>query len=432
MIWVIGGTTEGRTLAKRLSELDISAVLTVASETGAECAGAFPGVDVRVGRLSAGAMEELIAQGVSCVLDATHPYAVEVSAQACGICERLGTPYLRVKREATELPSGAVVVNGAGEAAEYLSKVLFENDGARALLATGVKTLREYTIVKDYEKKLIPRVLPDVDSLIACKELGFKNIIAMQGPFSFEMNVATIMQYGVKYMVTKDGGGPGGAREKILAAKACGAELIWIGRPQEHESGMTCEQALVSVCSIEGKEYKKNEESGGAQPAKAEALGRFPIFIDIKGKICTIAGGGKVAARRAASLIECGGCVRAIAPEFSPSMPGGVQRIEREWCAGDSENSALCVAATNDRSVNSAVTHECVEKHIPVSCADDPQASTFHFPAIISAGGATIGAISGNPAYTKALSARMRGVLSAVFGGEETGDWVRKGDKGDI
>ena len=73
--------------------------------------------------------------------------------------------------------------------------------------------------------------LPSV--IEACRELGFegKNLIAMQGPFSEEMNRAMLRQYDCRYLVTKDSGKAGGFPEKIQAAISCGAVPVIIGRP---------------------------------------------------------------------------------------------------------------------------------------------------------------------------------------------------------
>ena len=69
-----------------------------------------------------------------------------------------------------------------------------------------------------------------------------RNIIAMQGPFSKELNAAMIRQYGVRYLVSKDGGGPGGFPEKAAAAKETGAQLIVLRRPAD--SGFGFEEVL--------------------------------------------------------------------------------------------------------------------------------------------------------------------------------------------
>ena len=75
-------------------------------------------------------------------------------------------------------------------------------------------------------------------------DLGYplKNIICMQGPFSKDMNTATLKHIKAEFLVTKDTGKTGGFDEKLEAAKSAGAELIVIGRPEEKSKGYTFEE----------------------------------------------------------------------------------------------------------------------------------------------------------------------------------------------
>ena len=67
-----------------------------------------------------------------------------------------------------------------------------------------------------------------------CEDVGVlpKNIIAMQGPFSKNMNKAMIEQYDIKYLVTKQAGDTGGEREKIEAADEMGIDVVFLTRPK--------------------------------------------------------------------------------------------------------------------------------------------------------------------------------------------------------
>ncbi|MBR2071825.1 MAG: precorrin-6A/cobalt-precorrin-6A reductase, partial [Phascolarctobacterium sp.] len=86
---------------------------------------------------------------------------------------------------------------------------------------------------------------PMESSLQSALELGYKpaNIVCMQGPFSKELNVATLKKFNSKFMVTKDSGEVGGFLEKIAAAQEAGAKLIVIGRTTE-EQGESYEEIL--------------------------------------------------------------------------------------------------------------------------------------------------------------------------------------------
>ena len=93
------------------------------------------------------------------------------------------------------------------------------------------------------EARAYSRVVPTA----AWQSLGFDagHIIAMQGPFTQEMNEATIRQYDIRVLITKDGGAAGGFRDKIEAARSTGIQVILIGRPEEE--GMNAAQILAAL-----------------------------------------------------------------------------------------------------------------------------------------------------------------------------------------
>ena len=78
-------------------------------------------------------------------------------------------------------------------------------------------------------------MLPSHEGIAACEAAGIphRNIIAVQGPFSEELNAALLRQYRIAWVVTKDGGAAGGFPEKARAAERCGAKLIVLRRPKE-------------------------------------------------------------------------------------------------------------------------------------------------------------------------------------------------------
>ncbi|MGN1180095.1 MAG: precorrin-6Y C5,15-methyltransferase (decarboxylating) subunit CbiT, partial [Suilimivivens sp.] len=92
-----------------------------------------------------------------------------------------------------------------------------------------------YCVSEDVKSRLFVRVLPGLESLSLCMEQGIKGkqIIAMQGPFTIEMNEAMIRQYGISYLVTKQSGVSGGYFEKLEAAKKTGISVFAIGHPGE-------------------------------------------------------------------------------------------------------------------------------------------------------------------------------------------------------
>lgn len=104
------------------------------------------------------------------------------------------------------------------------------------MLLTGSKTLQIFTkhLLGEEGITLIARMLPRIDNMEKCEALGLpqKQIIAMQGPFTAELNTALYKQYDTTLMVTKESGKVGSVDEKITTALALGIEVILIARPK--------------------------------------------------------------------------------------------------------------------------------------------------------------------------------------------------------
>ena len=235
-IVIFGGTTEGRELSRQLAGRGAEVIVSVATPYGAEEQGACPGLTVRVGPMSPGEMDALLAGAALCV-DATHPYARHVSQSVRAACGRVGTEYHRLVRPAAA-PDGSVVeAADAGAAADYLA-----GREGNILLTTGAKELPAFAGLDP--ARLYPRILPTHGGLEACEALGIphRNIIAMQGPFSRGMNQAILEQYRIRWLVTKDGGAPGGLPEKLAAARAVGVTAVLLRRPEEE--GASYEEIL--------------------------------------------------------------------------------------------------------------------------------------------------------------------------------------------
>ncbi len=237
-ILLFSGTADGRRLSRRLADLGAEVTVCVATEYGSEEQGAYGGIRVLTGRKNAEEMEMLLPAFELCI-DATHPYAAIVSKNIREACAAAKVPYLRLLRDACDT-EGAIVVPDAAAAAEYLSRT-----EGKILLAIGSKELSAFRNLDP--GRLCPRVLPSHEALSACEAAGIphRNIIAMQGPFTGELNAALIRQLGAAWVVTKDGGTVGGFPEKAAAARETGAGLILLRRPEEN--GESCEE-IVRYC----------------------------------------------------------------------------------------------------------------------------------------------------------------------------------------
>lgn len=224
---LFGGTSEGRELAVWLRDQGIDALTCVASAYGEEL---LPdGVPVHVGRLNEDEMISLM-DNFTHVVDATHPYAQVVTQTIARACAQKNLPLLRLVRDG-DVQGDWLTAESAADAA----RMLLDLPG-NVLLTTGSKELGAFAL-PELLGRTCPRVLPSLDSLGRCLELGFpaKQVICMQGPFTRAMNVATMEQYHIETLVTKATGTAGGFWEKVEAAKSAGARLLVIGRPLREE-----------------------------------------------------------------------------------------------------------------------------------------------------------------------------------------------------
>ena len=241
-ILLFGGTSEGRELAEWLSGEGFGLTLCVATEYGASLVPELPGLEVHTGRLDRSGMEQLLAGGgFDRVVDATHPYAVEVTEHLRAAAEAAGVPYLRLLRQSSG-EDGCRKAASLAEAADLLVDL-----PGNVLLTTGSKELAPFA-VPGLVERCYPRVLPTMDSLERCLSLGFPpaHIICMQGPFSRALNVALIRQFHIQTLVTKDSGGYGGFQEKAEAAREAGCALLVVERPTR-ETGLTLEELKTAL-----------------------------------------------------------------------------------------------------------------------------------------------------------------------------------------
>lgn len=234
-ILLFSGTTEGNKIAEFLSAYPVKVYLSVATEYGRACAAEGENVEVISGRMTREEIENFIHEhDIAMVIDATHPFARQVSVSAEEAAERCGAEYVRCLREASVWDQrdgeNVVIVESVGEAARFLCRT-----EGRILIATGSKELQEYTVIEDYEKRCYVRVLATREAIDKATAMGIdgSHIIAMQGPFSQEMNTATLRHVKAEWFVTKESGKSGGFEEKLAAAREANVKLVVVDRPQE-------------------------------------------------------------------------------------------------------------------------------------------------------------------------------------------------------
>lgn len=266
---VFAGTTEGRELVEFLSGQNLSVTACVATEYGETLLSPRENLTISAQRLTGEEMETLFArEHFDMVIDATHPYASVVTENIAAACETAGVRYQRLLRAGCKAGENAVFVADIPAAVDYLC-----GTEGTILLTTGSKELAKYAGLPDFADRVYARVLPMEDSLRLCQSAGLKpaHILAMQGPFSAEMNVAMLKNVGAKYLVTKDSGTAGGFDEKITAAREAGVTLVVIGRPPQRE-GLTLAETIDVLCREFDLHRKPKVTIVGIGPGSRDAM----------------------------------------------------------------------------------------------------------------------------------------------------------------
>jgi precorrin-3B C17-methyltransferase len=231
-VWVFSGTSDGNALARELTNDHGPIVVSTASEYGAEIVRAHcPGVMVWAGRQGVEARRRALRDSrARVILDATHPYAQQMSEQLMSLAEELAIPYLRYERPGAAAEPGALWCESVAHAADKAISL-----GNRIFLATGSKDLAAFLQAPGArDREWFVRITPEPASIRRAIELGVPrdHILAMQGPFSEAFNSALWRDQGIDCVVTKDSGEAGGFPAKARAAASLNIPLLVIERPR--------------------------------------------------------------------------------------------------------------------------------------------------------------------------------------------------------
>lgn len=229
MIWVIGGTKDSRDFLEKIVKSTTDIIVTTATEYGGKLLENLP-VKTLCKKLTYSMMLDFVKENsINKTVDLSHPYAIEVSQNAIEVSKELQIEYFRFEREEISfLPQKYIEFDNIESLVEYLEGV-----EGNILVTLGSNNIPHFSELKNL-KNFYFRILPKWDMVKKCEDVGVlpKNIIAMQGPFSKNMNKAMIEQYDIKYLVTKQAGDTGGEREKIEAADEMGIDVVFLTRPK--------------------------------------------------------------------------------------------------------------------------------------------------------------------------------------------------------
>ncbi len=232
MILMVGGTSETAPIASALAIAGFKVLVSTATDVPLNV-GDHPNISRRSGKLDRDLMVQLVNErGVIAIVDASHPYAASIRANAREVADQLKIPYLSFVRPPLPEQDRLIISVSDHDAA---AKVAF-TFGQPVLLTTGSRNLEPYVHeANETGTRLVVRVLSHPSSMGSCRKAGISddNIVSGRGPFSIEENMSIIKQFGVGVLVTKESGVAGGVPEKLEAARLAGCRVVLIQRLAE-------------------------------------------------------------------------------------------------------------------------------------------------------------------------------------------------------
>lgn len=145
----------------------------------------------------------------------------------------------------------------------------------------------------------------------------------------------------------------------------------------------------------------------------------FPIFLNLKGKSCLVVGGGEVAVRKAAILLQSGAKVTVVSPELCDELKKlEIEHIQERFTESNLEGMTLAVAATDDMAVNKAVSIAAKARNIPVNVVDNPDLCSFVMPSILDRSPLVVAFSTGgaSPVLARLLRARFESMIPEGYG----------------
>ncbi len=271
-LWLIGGTEDSVAIERLLlsSELPLTLIITVTTANALSLYTIDPRLRVQVGAMTRTAMAQFCQTwSIDAIIDASHPYAVEVSQSAIATAAHLKIPYLRYERPrlspVNSLPNSPKIT-----ILDSFSTLLAGTylQGQRVLLTTGYKTLHLFQPWHD-RATLFARILPALDSLTGALAAGFGSdrLLAIRPPLSPALETALWQQWQISLVVTKASGKAGGEDIKQQVAANLGIPLIVIDRPLVNYPQSTsdlgkvldfCQQLASNLSKDNKKQFNNN------------------------------------------------------------------------------------------------------------------------------------------------------------------------------
>lgn len=236
---LLAGTGLAQDIARRLEARKTDVIVSLAG--GSRAGADMGGLEVRIGGFGGdeGFRDYLTDRGVTAVLDATHPFAAQISDRSARICAKAGVAYCLLQRPPWQAQAGDrwQEIDQEEEAARYIPP------GSTVFLATGRQTLDRFANLESCT--LICRQIDPPD-----REFPFENgrFLVGKPPFSVPQERALFTELGVDWLVVKNAGGRASAT-KLTAARELGVRVAMINRPRLPDAPVLrdVEQALAWV-----------------------------------------------------------------------------------------------------------------------------------------------------------------------------------------
>jgi precorrin-6A/cobalt-precorrin-6A reductase len=221
-VLLLGGTSEAAQLAERLSTMPgASATLSLAGRTAHPRASALP---VRVGGFggAAGLADYLKRENIGLVIDATHPFAANISNNAVAACETTGVPLIALDR-----PAWQKTARDDWQEFDTVEAVIAALPTAPQRIFSGLGRSSVAALCGAPQHHYVIRV---VDAITPPPELAHATIVTARGPFRTEDDVALFQKHAIQCVLAKNAGGDA-AYAKIAAARQLGLKVYMIRRP---------------------------------------------------------------------------------------------------------------------------------------------------------------------------------------------------------
>lgn len=247
MIGLILGTSEGRKILSLLNKYTEDIFVSTATEYGGEILKEYKYSYLNSKPLPFDLLVDTLREkGVNKLVDASHPYALEISKNAMKACEILNIEYIRYERPSSveKFKDEKYII----EVKDYdgLYDILKDIKG-NILNTTGSRNI-DKILSMSLENRIIHRVLPTVKVMQECLDKGVKvdDLIGIKGPISYNLNCAFIKEYDAKAVLLKDSGVAGGTEEKLKACIDSCIYAIVVGRkPVEYKKAFYDVEDLV-------------------------------------------------------------------------------------------------------------------------------------------------------------------------------------------